>query len=139
MAKGVSHGDEVEGFIAEGKMFAETAAELDAGGFGIFTEHAGAGIEADDVGFGEAELQGGASDEAGAGGDIEQLHAGGKAGFAQGGAAIIAIAAEGHDPADPVVVLRGGIEKMRDVVRALGGTGIKFSERPVGPLGGWRC
>ena len=115
-------------------MFAETAAELDPGSFGVFTEHAGAGIEADDVGFGQAELQGGAGDKAGAGSDVEQLHAGGEAGFTQRGAAIIPIAAEGHDRADPVVMLRGGVEEMRDVLGALGGTGIKFSERPVGPL-----
>jgi hypothetical protein len=33
----------------------------------------------------------------------------------------------------------GRVEEVRDVFGALCWTGIKFSERPVGPLCLWRC
>src|SRR5687767_13743417 len=115
-------------------MFTEAAAELYAGGFGIIPEHAGAGVDADNVGFWDAELKRGARDEACAGGDIEQLHSGREARFAQGGTAVIPIASKRHDPADPVVMLRLGVEELRDVFRPLGGTRIKFRQRPVRAL-----
>jgi glycerate 2-kinase len=128
MPQGIAHGDEIEGFIGEGKGFAKTLDERDRLARAILLQHSLARIEADDVFGRESELERGPGDQTGAGGHVEHLHARPEAGASQRHSAIGFAGPKRKRGGQAVVMLRRMVKNLLDEIRTLARRGDKFRQ-----------
>ena len=114
MTQGIPHGQEIEALVPEWQVLHHPLHQGDREGPPRFAQHAAARVEPDHVAGFTEDAHGRTGHEAGAGRDVEKLHAATEAVLSQHVVAIELAGAERADSADPVVVSRGTVEQRGD-------------------------
>jgi len=109
VAHGVAHADEIAARVGSGQGFGHAAHQLDAGQPDL-AQHAGAGVDADEVPGGADQLQRLARHQPGADAHVEHLHARRESCLLQHRTAVRGAGAQRQHAFDAVVVGRGAVE-----------------------------